>query len=198
MALEQREQRGGVLPCFACSARPRMAARPHERGGHGPAGRRGSASGPTLRGQHARGLCRGARGGGPGRSQAAALARRQQLVAARDGGAVPAVAGQGGRGDGRRSTQGGQAAPGRTAALREPARRRLATAQRRRSAIHGGAAVVQRRRPRNRAGIGLGRESIARRSSPATQFERREIGRWSLTVRQSFSTEQQWRTRRRR
>jgi len=34
-------------------------------------------------------------------------------------------------------------------------------AQRRRHGDHGGAAVVQRRRPRNRAGIGLGRERTA-------------------------------------
>ena len=136
--------------------------------------------------------------GRPRAEPAAALARRRQLAAARGGGAVPAAAGQGGRGEGRRSTPGAQAAQGRTAALREPARRRPATAQRWRSAIHGGAAVVQRRRPRNRAGIGLERERTARRSSPATQFERREIGRWSSTARQSFSTEQQWRTRRRR
>ena len=167
------EQREGAAPLL-CS-RPRAAAKGRSAGGVALAGQgpRAGASTPAAGA--------GARARRPRAEPVAALAWRWQLAAAWGGGAVPAAAGQGGRGEGRRSTPGGQAAQGRTAALREPARRRLAMAQRRRSAIHGGAAVVQRRRPRNRAGIGLGRERIARRSSPATQFERREAGKWNST-----------------
>ena len=159
-----------------------------------PAGQRSGSRAEPARGPRPS----RAREGGAARAHARRGGKRagwRRLAAAAAFSPVAAQAGEGaGRVAARRVRRSGGARPrGWDPRGGSPQR-----AQRRRHGDHGGAAVVQRRRPRNRAGIGLERERTARRSSPATQFERREIGRWSSTARQSFSTEQQWRTRRRR
>ncbi|XP_039821036.1 uncharacterized protein LOC120683084 [Panicum virgatum] len=114
--------------------------------------------------------------GSPRRSKAAALAWLQQLAAAAAVWAVPAAAEQGDGEAGRRDGKGGQAALGRTAALRELAQGGPAACAGGEQGLRGGAAAPRRRQGRNRKGNGSGSKRRLLGISPGARFGRGRAG----------------------
>ena len=161
---------GGAAP--ARRRRPASGAAWPGRGQGGPAERGRPRGGAGASAQVARGGAKARGDGGSRRRAVAGPFRPWRSKAPAGGGGATTRGARRPRGARRR-----RAGPRRGGARRAPAAQQ---------GFRGGAAALRLRRCGIQAGMGLGRERRARRSSPATRFERKEAGEGSSTARAKF------------